>query len=708
MFAIFKREFKAFFHSIMGYLFIAANLVLLGIYFLAYNLSGAYPYFSYTISASVLIYLITIPLLTMRILSEDRKNKTDQLILTSPVSVMQGVVGKYMAVAGVFLILIAIVCFYPLIMSLYGEVPFAENYLAIFGFALYGLASIAIGVFISSITESQIIAAVLSFVALFLTYMMGPLCSLISTNGNWITAILSTLDMYAGFGTFLNGILYISSVVYYASIIFLMLFLTSQVIQKRRYSVSVKSLKMGAYSTTSIVVAIALVIVANILVSKIPEKYTVFDLTSNKMFSITDDTKNLLKTLNRDTDIIVYCAESEFDTNVAEILGRYEAESSHINVSYVDPMTSPKFYTKYSSDKMSSGTIIVQSGEKFRLIDPNDLYIYEYSVNYTTYSYDTTVTGIDAEGQITSAIAYVNSDEEHVVYFTSGHAETEFDEDYTELITKANATYESITLLTMDEVPEDAEILVINAVGEDFNEDDMNKVRDYINKGGNVILTMTPPEKTRPVLTQFLSEYGLNIQDYLVVDTNRGYYLQSPFYLLPEIQSTEYTSLIYNENYVFTPYCTAMNIAEEIPDNITVTELMNSSSKSYAKNITAELVSFDKEDGDVDGPFTIAAMVCKTNDDGSVGKLLVASSAYMFSASADSMVSGGNQRFFTGVLSDMVNIDTVVSIPSKSLAIDYLTLTQANVNFWGNLTTIIIPLGLLICGIVVWLRRRKK
>ena len=180
MTAIYKRELKSYLTSMVGYLFIFFILVLAGIYFSAYQLSAAYPKFEYTLSAITFAFLIGVPILTMRVLAEERKQKTDQLLLTAPVSVGGVVIGKYLALVTVFAIPMAIMCTYPLIMSKFGTVAFASAYTAVLGFFLLGCANIAVGVFMSALTESQVIAAVLTFVLLFAFYMMNGISSFFS------------------------------------------------------------------------------------------------------------------------------------------------------------------------------------------------------------------------------------------------------------------------------------------------------------------------------------------------------------------------------------------------------------------------------------------------------------------------------------------------------------------------------------------------
>ena len=163
-----------------GYLFIFFILLLTGIYFSAYQLDIAYPKFEYTLSAMTFVFLICVPILTMRTLAEERKQKTDQLLLTSPVSVGKIIMGKYLALVTVFAVPMAIICFYPLVMSKFGDISFGTAYTAVLGFFLLGCANLAIGVFISSLTESQVIAAVLTFVLLFAFFMMNGISSFFS------------------------------------------------------------------------------------------------------------------------------------------------------------------------------------------------------------------------------------------------------------------------------------------------------------------------------------------------------------------------------------------------------------------------------------------------------------------------------------------------------------------------------------------------
>ena len=393
MFAILKREVKAYFQTVTGWLFIAAVLVLYGLYFYVYNLRAGYPYISYSLSAIAFIMLIAVPVLTMRSFAEERHSRTDQLILTAPVSVGKVVLGKYLAMAFVFTIDMVIIAITPLLLMSYGTIPLGESYAAVLGFWLYGCACIAVGMFISSLTESQVISAVLTFVALFAGYMMGSICNLISESGNLLTKILGCYDLYTPLDNFMNGTLDVAGIVYYVTIIALLLFLTGQSVQKRRWSISSKKISTGVFSTGMIIAMVAVTVVVNLFVAELPATWTSIDVTSTKIYSITDDTKDYLKGLDEDVTIYVLVSDASKDTKLDETLQRYESLSDHIKVSYINPAANPTFAAQYTDSSVTSNSMIVVSSARSRVIDYNDVYTYSY--DYTSYS--RSIDGYDAE-----------------------------------------------------------------------------------------------------------------------------------------------------------------------------------------------------------------------------------------------------------------------------------------------------------------------
>lgn len=182
MTAIYKRELTSYFNSMVGWLFTAVLTVFIGIYFFVYNLFNGYPYFSLSLSYTLFIFMVIIPVLTMRSMAEERRSKTDQLLLTAPVSVAGVVLGKYLAMLTVFALPTAIACLCPLIIALNGSSFLLADYGTIFAFFLLGAVEIAVGLLISALTESHLIAAVSTFGILLVLYLWEGLVSFLPSD----------------------------------------------------------------------------------------------------------------------------------------------------------------------------------------------------------------------------------------------------------------------------------------------------------------------------------------------------------------------------------------------------------------------------------------------------------------------------------------------------------------------------------------------
>lgn len=659
------------------------------------------------------LFLISVPILTMRILAEERHNKTDQLILTAPVSVGGIVMGKFLAVTTIFAIPTLISCVYPLLLTQYGTVPLGHCYLSLLAFFLYGVASIAISLMVSSVTESQVIAAVLGFGILFLGYMMSSICSIISSSGNLLTYILGLFDMYTPFAELLNGTLNLDAVVYFLSLTGLALFLTAQSIQKRRYSISVKQLSLGAYSTGMIAVVVAIIAVVNVILGELPSTWTSIDMTAEKLYSVTDQTKEYLKTMEEDVTIYVLVNEDSQDTTLGQTLQRYEDLSEHITVEYVDPTVNPSFHTQYTDSSISMSSLIVVSDKRSKVIDYSD--IYESTMDYETYT--STTTGYDGEGQITSAIDYVTSDDMPQMYMTEGHGELTFSSTFTSGLTKENVEYETINLMDYEAVPEDASGLFINAPASDFNSDDKDKVIAYLEKGGNVVIVLPYDGENMPNLDEILSYMGLSVADGLVVEQNKQNYYQNPFYLLPDMTNSIYTSGVSSNYYVFAPFSRGIRIVDEEAEGMSYSSFMTTSDQAFSKTELTNASDVAKGENDIDGPFAIGVEAVKeiTAATAEGSESTVTSEATMivigcedfFTDDASSMVSGANQMIFNNIMGSFSDNEVSVSIPVKSYEISSLMVPQVNIVAIGIIVAVVLPFGCLIAGFVIWFRRRK-
>jgi len=287
MLAMFQKELRSYFTSAIGYIFIGTFLLITGIFFTMYNLLSASPSYNYTLQSLITIFLFIIPVLTMKIISEETKTKTDQLLFTSPLKITDIIVGKYLAALAIFTISLLITVIYPIILSTFGTIYASEILSGYIGIYLLGATLIAIGLFVSSLTESQVASAVICFGVLLFIFLIDNIeQALPSTRNASIVFVLimvaifslfvyfSTKNIYAAtvstlvglsvtitsylvkkeafdgllqkvFGwfslikrytLFSQGVLSLNSVVYYLSFIAAFIFLTIRVVDKRRWS----------------------------------------------------------------------------------------------------------------------------------------------------------------------------------------------------------------------------------------------------------------------------------------------------------------------------------------------------------------------------------------------------------------------------------------------------------------------------------------
>lgn len=707
MTAIYKRELKSFFYSFIGWLYVAAMFAVMGLYFYLSNILIGYPTISYMLQMTVFLIVFTIPILTMRSLSEERKYNTDQLILTSPVSVGRIVLGKYLALVTVFVIPLVVIGLTPLVLMRVGEFQLGLSYTSWLGFFLYGCLGLAIGLFVSSLTESVVIAAVLTLVVMFLGYIMGGLCSVISTSGttafaDFLVKILKCFDMVGRFDILCSGYFEVEAVSYYVTFTLFVLFCTTQSIQKRRYAMAGKGIKIGAYSIFNILAAAVLTILVNIGLNYIPEKYTSFDVTVNKIFSLTEDTIQYVESLSQDVTIYVLADENSKDRDLDITLQQMQGYSDHIRVEYISPVSNPMFYSQYTDVQPTDNSLIVVGPNTSMVVDYN--YIYAYEFNYSTYEYE--LAGYDGEGQIISAIVSASLEEVPKFYAVFGHQELEFDEQFLNTLSKENIEYEELSLYAVDAVPEDAYGIILNAPVNDYSEDDVEKVLAYLAQGGNALIIPTISDTSMDRFEQIIGYYGISLVDGLIVELDRSHYFQSPYFLIPNIEYEEITEQVYGGT-VFAPGSRGLTYDEEVED-VLYYPFLTTSEDAFSKTSVINADDYRKSDADIDGPFVIGIKAEKLTESGEVSKTVIVASEEMFTTDVDNIVSGYNVKLFGSILADLTDSETSVVIPVKFYEIGNLIFSARTVYIVAIVSVILMPMGCLIIGLIIWLRRRKK
>ena len=286
------------------------------------------------------------------------------------------------------------------------------------------------------------------------------------------------------------------------------------------------------------------------------------------------------------------------------------------------------------------------------------------------------------------------------------------DADYTkvtEAIEKANITLSDLALLKEDAVPEDAAALIINGPTTDFSEDDASKVIDYINRGGKVLITCNFQAQGLENFESILSACGMERVSGIVMENDKSYYYSNtPYYLLPDVNSSAYTSSV-SGSYIFAPYSEAITYGEDT-DDTTYTALLETTDKAVSKTDAVNATTSELEEGDAAGPFAVAVAMEKTIDEDTVAKVVVAGSVEMFADRADQIVSGNNSAMFTDIIAQMVGDSDLATsvIPTKDYTLSAITVDAAAGILYGLGLMIVLPVIMMILGIVIWASRRKK
>jgi ABC-2 type transport system permease protein len=478
---------------------------------------------------------------------------------------------------------------------------------------------------------------------------------------------------------------------------------------KRKLTAGLKTraFRAGGYSVMAAALVIAIAVFANMLVSSLPSTWTQIDITSNQLFSISEQTELVVSGLNEDVNIYWVVQSGNEDSTLELLLERYASMSDHISLIKKDPDASPGFTTQYDLDSVSNNSLVVESGTRYRYVAYDDIYEYDYSNYYYTGSYDVSFAG---ESALTSAISYVVSEDLGKLYLLTGHGESSLSSDFSSAIEQENIETEELTLLTSESVPEDADCVLIYGPQRDISAEELEMLESYLAAGGNLVVLTDLAEEERPNLEALMASYGMEAADGFVIEGDYNYCaMGTPYYLLPEIEYHTITSpLIDDGYYVLLPVAQGLRSSGETRDGLTVSELLTTSDSAFSKISGYSLTTYEKEDGDIAGPFALAMLAEETVDDDTQSRVIWISSTYLLDDQTNMQVSGGNQDFFLNCLGYVIEQESSITIHAKSMSYDYLTMSSATGTMLTLLFVGILPLGYLLIGVRIWYRRKRK
>ena len=451
--------------------------------------------------------------------------------------------------------------------------------------------------------------------------------------------------------------------------------------------------KNGSYTVVTSAIVIAIVVFLNLVVSKLPTNLTQIDMSNTKIYSIGDVSKGVIDGLDKDVVITVVAQDGNIDSRIEQFLENYSSLSSKIKLEYIDPVLHPTALSEYDT---TENTIVVSCEDtgKSRIVNISDMI--QYDETYYYYYGQTVETAFDGEGQITSAIDYVVNENSKKVYVLEGHNETDLSDSVIDLIDKANMTTEDLNLMTSESIPDDCSVLIVNAPTKDFADDEKEKVLTYLQNGGNVFILQSDEEVDTPNIDSILVEYGLTPVDGYIADLDR-YYGTSQYNILPVLSSSnEITSSIDSRSYVLVINSKGLEKTEPARDTITVSSFMETSSNGYAVT----------NSGKSQGTYILGATATETISDDVTSQLTVISSGSIINEQITSAFT--NVENLTVFMNALINpLDDVenISIEAKSLELQYNTIVNAGM--YSSLFIFIIPIGAVILGLFIWIRRKR-
>ena len=460
----------------------------------------------------------------------------------------------------------------------------------------------------------------------------------------------------------------------------------------------------GLFAAISILVVIAIVVILNLAVGLLPSSVLQKDLSSEKIYTVSDTSRDILSNLDANVEVVVLAPTDGVDQRISTYLDLYCGLSDKITLKNIDTTLYPSALSEYDTE--DSSVVVVRNADtgKQQIIPFDDILVMDM---YSYYYYgQVSYTDFDAEGQLTSAINLVTTDAAHTVYCDTGHGEAALGTQVSDLIEKNNLTTQDVNLLTDGGVPEDCELLLFNQPTSDLSADELEQVDHFLTQGGQVIVILsseTDPASL-PNLNSLTTSYGISIQQGALADQANFYqYFGSAYIFFPEVSSSDsITSSLSADSYVMVGYDGTNQVSPAIPletvdptvEGVTVTSFLTTSDSG---------VAYVSQDNYTTGTYTLGAYAANENNGARL--TVISADSFIDDALVSSFNGVSNLQVFMNALTAGFDDMESISIASKSLTVTPNTVR--NPTLWTLVFVIILPVALLLGGFLHWLRRRK-
>ncbi|WP_297234542.1 GldG family protein [uncultured Flavonifractor sp.] len=471
-----------------------------------------------------------------------------------------------------------------------------------------------------------------------------------------------------------------------------------------RNSFRSRAFRAGGYSLAAAAIVIAIAVALNLMVGALPASWTKVDLTDTGLYSLSSQTEQLVAGLEEDVTVYWIVQDGSQDSTMEQLLERYKSLSKHLDVVEKDPVVYPSFAQQYTDATLYNNSLIVVCGDRSRYISYYDIYVTDYSSYYTN---GTTSTQFAGESELTSAIDYVTNEDLPTVYTLTGHGESDLPSELSQGAEDENLLLEELSLVNGEAVPEDADAIILYSPQRDISSDEKDALLTYLQGGGKLLLVTDYTDTDMPNLAELMEYYGTALMDGIVLEGDSDHHMRGyNYYLLPDINSHDITQPLMDGYYILMPVAQGITVSDELRDGLTVTQLLTTSDSAYAKADGYNITTFDKEEGDTDGPFALGVAITEEVEGGQTGIVWLTTS-YMFDSDNNMRVAGANNDLFLNALDWMCQRESAISIRAKDLSTEYLTVPSSTASTWSLILVAVVPLAFLAGGAVVTIRRRR-
>lgn len=635
--AIFKRELQADFYTASAYVYMGVFLALGSVFFAVGNLasrSGDLPGFLWNMGY---LWMLLTPVLTMHVYAGERRSRTDQLLLTSPVSMAGIVLGKYLAACAVLIFTVALTLPYALVVALWGKVYPGEMLCGYLGFLLQGCAFLAIDLFVSARSRTPITAAVWAFGVNLLLWLTDVVSSAVGIA--WIQRILRFISLYRRASPFQEGQLSLANALFFLAVTALMLFLTARALEARRFSGSPKRTLMNlGLCLLASAVAVAACAAADLWETKAAGR---IDLSFNRVTTRSAATDAVLRELNRDVHAYVLASEGNQLNDLNALLDRYQAATPHFAWSQESLNKNPLLLQWVSDDVRDSAVttdcVILRCEEtgRTRVLTWDDYMRFSYDDDTGSYAW----TGLTYEQAITEALVYVTAEELPRVQILTGHGELTAEETAVLEQRLRGANYEPLRVsLSGGSAPDPAYPLMILSPILDLGETEAQALAGFAQAGGSVFATVdfTDPGEL-PNLYAFYRLYGVQPRAGLVLaeESDAAGYYTNAAEITPEMLIVSGVTDTLAEGgadfFILAP-ARALEIVGTPSADLMLSTVLQTRAASYLRAVQADQIDLERRAEDPVGPFPLAVLADRAFDDGTRSRFFLIGNSAMFTS----------------------------------------------------------------------------